>query len=48
MVKSAIRVAAGGALLMASYQPELIAPWLKVAGGLVILAECLGILEELV
>lgn len=48
MVKSAIRIAAGGALVMASYQPELVGAWLKVAGGLIILAECLGILEELV
>ena len=48
MVKSAIRIAAGGALVMVSVQPELIGAWLKVAGGLIILAECLGILEELV
>lgn len=48
LVKSAIRIAAGGALVMCSVQPELVGAWLKVAGGLVILAECLGILEELV
>ena len=33
---------------MAGFDPALASAWLKVAGGFFILAECLGILEELV
>jgi len=48
LVKSFLRIAAGSAVIMAGYQPELVSAWLKVGGSLLILAECLGILEELV
>ena len=43
-----MRFAGYVALGMAGYDPGLMTAWLKVAAGLLGLAECLGILEELV
>lgn len=48
LVKSFLRIAAGFALIMAGQDPALLATWLTTAGGLFIVAELLGILEELV
>jgi hypothetical protein len=48
LVKSFLRMAAAAAFIMAGYNPELISAWIKVGGGLLGLAECLGVLEELV
>jgi len=48
LVKSFFRIAAGTTLVLAGVQPELTGAWLKVGGGLLIFAECLGILEEIV
>lgn len=47
-VKSALRILAGFALIAIGYQPELASVWFKVSGGLFVLAECLGIAEEMV
>ena len=48
LAKSFLRMAGYVALGMAGFDPGLLAAWLKVAAGLLGLAECLGILEELV
>jgi hypothetical protein len=48
LVKSFLRIAAGITLVMAGNQPLLLGSWLMVAGGLFMVAELLGILEELV
>lgn len=48
LAKSFLRIVAGVALAMAGFDFALAFAWLKVAGGFLILAECLGILEELV
>jgi hypothetical protein len=48
LAKSFLRITAGVTLALAGFDPNLASAWLKVAGGFFILAECLGILEELV
>lgn len=48
LVKSFLRIAAGTTLLLVGVEPELTYTWLKTCGGLLIVAEVLGILEELV
>lgn len=48
LVKSFLRIAAGVALMLAGSDFMLVASWLMVAGGLFIVAELMGILEELV
>lgn len=48
LVKSFLRIAAGVALMLAGSDFMLMASWLMVAGGLFIVAELMGILEELV
>jgi hypothetical protein len=48
LVKSFLRIAAGITLVMAGNQPLLLGSWIMVAGGLFMVAELLGILEELV
>jgi hypothetical protein len=47
-VKSFFRIAAGVALALAGYEPALASNFLQGAGGLLILAEVLGIAEEMV
>ena len=46
--KSAVRIAAAGALVVGGLQPLFSETWLVIAGVGFILAELLGILEELV
>lgn len=48
LAKSFLRGAGYTTLFLAGANPELMAAWLKVTAGLLMLAECLGILEELV
>ena len=48
LAKSFMRIAGYVALGLAGFDPGLMAAWHKVAAGLLGLAECLGILEELV
>ena len=48
LVKSFLRIAAGIALVLAANDPVLMATFLMTTGGLLIAAELLGILEELV
>jgi len=48
LAKSFMRIAGYVALGMAGFDPGLMPAWLKVAAGMLGLAECLGILEELV
>lgn len=48
LVKSFLRIAAGFALILAGQDFMLVTTWLTTAGGLFIVAELLGILEELV
>ena len=48
LVKSFLRIAAGVTLVLAAQDPILMPSWLMVAGGLFMVAELLGILEELV
>ena len=48
LVKSFLRIAAGIALVLAATEPVLMTTFLMTTGGLLIAAECLGILEELV
>jgi hypothetical protein len=48
LVKSFLRIMAGFAIIFGGYSPDLIPAFLKVGGGLLVLAECLGIIEELV
>lgn len=48
LAKSFLRIIGYFTLGMAGYDPVLISSWLKVAAGLLGLAEFLGILEELI
>lgn len=48
LVKSFLRIAAGITLVLAGTDFILMSSWLMVAGGLFMVAELLGILEELV
>ena len=48
LAKSFMRMAGYVALGLAGFDAPLMGAWLKVAAGLLGLAECLGILEELV
>ena len=48
LAKSFLRISGFVALFLAGANPELMTSWLKVTAGLLMLAECLGILEELV
>lgn len=48
LAKSFLRIAGGVTLFLAGANPELMTSWLKVTAGFLMLAECLGILEELV
>jgi hypothetical protein len=48
LAKSFLRLTAFVALFLAGADAELMGSWLKVAAGLLGLAECLGVLEELV
>ena len=48
LAKSFLRIIAGVSLALAGFDFELAFAWLKVSGALFVLAECLGILEELV
>ena len=48
LVKSFLRITACVTLYLAGADPELMSAWLKVSAGFLCLAECLGILEELV
>ena len=48
LAKSFVRIAAGAALILAWYEQPLQSQFIAVAGGLLIVAEGLGILEELV
>lgn len=47
LILAGAEAGAGGALLVTS-QMVLMGAWIKIAGGLLLLAECLGIAEELV
>lgn len=48
LVKSFLRITGCVTLFLAGANPELMTSWLKVSAGFLCLAECLGILEELV
>ena len=48
LAKSFLRITGFVALFLAGANPELMTSWLKVTAGFLMLAECLGILEELV
>lgn len=48
LVKSFLRMAGFVTLFLAGANPELMTAWLKVTAGFLMLAECLGIVEELV
>ena len=48
LAKSFLRISGCVTLFLAGANPELMTSWLKVTAGLLMLAECLGILEELV
>ena len=48
LVKSFLRITACVTLFLAGADPALMGAWLKVTAGFLCLAECLGILEELV
>lgn len=48
LAKSFIRITAGVALVLAGTDPALMQTWLTTAGGLLMVAELLGIVEELV
>lgn len=48
LAKSFIRITAGVTLVLAGTDPVLMPSWLVVAGGLLMVAELLGIVEELV
>jgi len=48
LVKSFLRIVAGITLVLAGTDPVLMTSWLMVAGGFFMVAELLGILEELV
>ena len=48
VVKSFIRIAAGVCLILVNVEPENVFSFIKTAGALLIFAEVLGIVEELV
>ena len=48
LVKSFLRITACVTLFLAGADPALMSAWLKVSAGFLCLAECLGLLEELV
>lgn len=48
LAKSFLRISGFVTLYLAGANPELMTSWLKVTAGLLMLAECLGIVEELV
>lgn len=48
LVKSFLRITGFVTLFLAGADPEMMTSWLKVTAGFLMLAECLGILEELV
>ena len=48
LAKSFIRITAGIALVLAGTDSALMSQWLLVAGGMFMVAELLGIVEELV
>lgn len=48
LAKSFIRITAGVTFVLAGTDPMLMNTWLMTAGGLLMVAELLGILEELV
>lgn len=48
LAKSFIRIVAGITLVLAGTDPALMTTWLMVAGGMFMVAELLGIVEELV
>jgi hypothetical protein len=48
LAKSFIRIVAGITLVLAGTDPALMNSWLMVAGGMFMVAELLGIVEELV
>ena len=48
MVKSIVRMVAAGSLMMAAVDPNQLAEWLLMAGVGFILAEVLGVVEEIV
>jgi gamma-glutamylcysteine synthetase len=48
LAKSFLRISGFVTLYLAGANPELMTAWLKVTAGLLMLAECLGIVEELV
>jgi gamma-glutamylcysteine synthetase len=48
LVKSFLRMSGFVTLFLAGADPELMTSWLKVTAGFLMLAECLGIIEELV
>ena len=48
LVKSFLRISAGVCLVLIGVEPELTVTWLRTTGGLLIAAEILGIIEELV
>ena len=48
LVKSFLRISGFVTLYLAAADPALMGAWLKVTAGFLCLAECLGILEELV
>ena len=48
MVKSVVRMIAAGCLMMAAVNPNQLTEWLLMAGAGLILAEALGVIEEIV
>jgi len=48
LVKSFLRIGAGFALILGANNPALLTSFIMTTGGLLIAAELLGILEELV
>lgn len=48
LVKSFVRIAAGTAFILAAFNPELSLKFIGTGGLLLIIAEGLGIVEELV
>lgn len=48
LVKSFVRMAAGTAFILAAFNPELSLKFIGTGGLLLIIAESLGIVEELV
>lgn len=48
MIKSVVRMVAAGSLMMAAVDPNQLTEWLLMAGAGLILAEVLGVIEEIV